>query len=127
MPAAAVPRATRSFSENPCSFANQPHRWYVQLGVRPGASGVPGRTFVDPALPSPTSPTSYHAQRKQFASRNAVGLDLGSHARADPAVVAGAPAAVVDLHRFLAVQGVLPVLPEPLPIQSGVQVVPGQH
>ena len=124
MPAAAVPRATRSFSENPCSFANQPHRWYVQLGVRPGASGVPGRTFVDPALPSPTSPTSYHAQRKQFASRTPwvwICPMLGQ-----TAVVKGLQWQSSTSTASSPCK-VLPVLPEPLPIQSGVQVVPGQH
>src|SRR5207302_478169 len=51
-------------------------------------------------------------------------LDLGAHLRADPAVEARRPAAVLDLDLG---QGVLPVLPEPVAVQAGVEVVPGQH
>src|SRR3712207_7351725 len=50
--------------------------------------------------------------------------DLGAVGRADAAVVAGGPPAVGDL---LLAQGLLPVVPEPLLVQPGVQVVPGQH
>src|SRR5690606_21419427 len=51
-------------------------------------------------------------------------LDLGIHAGADAAVVARGPAAVVDLDL---VEGVLPVLPEPVAVEAGVEVVPGEH
>ena len=54
-------------------------------------------------------------------------LDLGVHLRADAAVVARRPAAVLDLDVGVRVDGVLPVLPEPVLVQAGVQVVPGQH
>ena len=62
-------------------------------------------------------------EREQAAAGRA-DLDLGAHRRADAAVVARGPAAVVDL---LLGQRVLPVVPEPLLVQPGVQVVPGQH
>src|ERR1035437_5181279 len=51
-------------------------------------------------------------------------LDLGVHLRADPTVEARVPAAVLDLD---VVEGVLPVLPQPVLVQAGVEVVPGQH
>src|ERR1035437_4535983 len=50
-------------------------------------------------------------------------LDLGVHLRADPTVEAGVPATVLDLD---VVEGVLPVLPQPVLVQAGVEVVPGQ-
>src|SRR3954469_9067558 len=52
------------------------------------------------------------------------GLDLGAHGRADAAVVAGGPPTVVDLDLA---QRVLPVLPHPVLVEPGVEVVPGQH
>ena len=53
-------------------------------------------------------------------------LDLGAHLRADPAVVAGRPAAVLDLDVGGRVDRVLPVGPEPVLVEPGVEVVPGQ-
>src|ERR1035438_4084310 len=51
-------------------------------------------------------------------------LDLGPHLRAAPTVEARVPAAVLDLD---VVEGVLPVLPQPVLVQARVEVVPGQH
>src|SRR6478609_3454222 len=51
-------------------------------------------------------------------------LDVGVHLRADAAVEARGPAAVLDLDLL---QRVLPVLPEPVLVEAAVQVVPGQH
>src|SRR5882757_7471046 len=51
-------------------------------------------------------------------------LDVGTGRRAHPAVEAGRPAAVVLL---LGGQRVLPVVPQPVWVQPGVQVRPGQH
>src|SRR5580704_15525946 len=51
-------------------------------------------------------------------------LVFGAHRRADPAVVARRPAAVLDV---AAEQRLLPVLPQPLLVQAGVEVVPRQH
>src|SRR5690242_8706390 len=62
-------------------------------------------------------------QRQQLATGR-TDLDLGVHARAHAAVEARRPAAVVLL---VLGQRVPPVLPEPLLVQPGVEVVPGQH
>src|SRR6478735_4313259 len=51
-------------------------------------------------------------------------LDLGAHLGADAAVEARGPPAVVDLGL---VERVLPVLPEPVLVEAGVEVVPRQH
>src|SRR4051812_18800652 len=64
-----------------------------------------------------------NGQRQERAAGRA-DLDLGAHRRADAAVVAGRPAAVFD---FLRLERVLPVVPEPVLVQPGVQVVPGEH
>src|SRR5690606_29051732 len=61
-------------------------------------------------------------QRQQLLARRA-DLDAGVHLRAHPAVEARGPAAVVDLGL---VEGVLPVLPEPVLVEPGVEVVPGE-
>src|SRR5690606_38604892 len=50
-------------------------------------------------------------------------LNLGPHRRAYAAVVTGGPAAVLDLAPG---QGVLPVPPQPLAVETGVEVVPRQ-
>src|SRR4051794_19561873 len=63
-----------------------------------------------------------NGQRKQRAAGRA-DLDLGAHRRAHAAVVARRPAAVLDL---LGLERVLPVRPEPVLVQAGVQVVPGE-
>src|SRR6056297_2687802 len=52
------------------------------------------------------------------------GVVLETQAGADAAVVAGGPAAVVEL---LGGPGILPVLPQPALLQAGVEVVPGQR
>src|SRR5215216_2428138 len=62
-------------------------------------------------------------QRKQRATSRA-NLNGGVQLRTNPALEAWCPAAIVDLDL---IQGVLPVLPQPLPIQAGIQVIPGQH
>ena len=62
-------------------------------------------------------------QRQQLLAGRA-DLDVGAHLRADAAVEARRPAAVLDLDL---VERVLPVLPEPVLVQAGVEVVPGQH
>src|SRR3954454_18488635 len=67
----------------------------------------------------------HHRQRQQLLPGRA-DLDLRAELGADPAVVAGVPAAVVAL-RAVRVERVLPVLPEPALLQPGVEVVPGQH
>src|SRR3954469_5345039 len=51
-------------------------------------------------------------------------LDLGVHRRADAAVEARGPAAVVLL---VLAQRVLPVLPEPILVEARVEVVPREH
>src|SRR3954447_3012838 len=63
------------------------------------------------------------AERQELATGGAR-LDLGSHGRADAAVVAGRPPAVVDLDFT---DRVLPVLPHPVLVEAGVEVVPRQH
>src|SRR3954453_9245753 len=62
-------------------------------------------------------------EREQLLAGGA-DLDLGVHRRADAAVEARGPAAVVLLDPGYRV---LPVLPEPVLVQARVQVVPGQH
>src|SRR6478672_6118116 len=72
-----------------------------------------------------TARRSDHAQRQQSLARGP-DLDLGVHLRADAAVVAGRPAAVLDLDVGGRVDRVLPVGPEPVLVQAGVEVVPRQ-
>ena len=86
------------------------------LGPGAGPGGRrPGRRRV-------TTLRSDHGQRQQRLAGGA-DLDVGAHARADAAVEAGDPAAVVEL---LLVERLLPVGPEPLLVEPGVEVVPGQ-
>ena len=61
-------------------------------------------------------------ERQQLRAGRA-DLDLGAHLRADAAVEARDPAAVVEV---LLGERVLPVRPEPLLVQPAVEVVPGQ-
>ena len=124
----------------------------VRGEAQPAALGVPHphplhdrrwrRTLRLPRHPHPARPSRSHrsptrtggsatrrerrAHRRHRQQRLAgrPDLDLGAHPRADPAVEARRPAAVVLL---LLGQGVLPVGPEPLLVQPGVEVVPGQH
>src|SRR3954452_10418278 len=67
-------------------------------------------------------------EREQLATGGA-DLDLGVHLRADAAVVAGRPPAVLDLDLGGLGHGarVLPVGPEPVLVEAGVEVVPRQH
>src|SRR5438105_752322 len=75
-------------------------------------------------LVSPTpSRSALGSQRKQILTGR-TDLDVGPHRRADPAVETRCPAAVVLL---VAGQRVLPVVPEPLLVQAGVEVIPRQH
>src|SRR5689334_2677943 len=62
-------------------------------------------------------------ERQQLATGRA-DLDLRVHARAHAAVEARRPPAVVLLELG---ERVLPVLPEPLLVQPGVEMVPGQN
>src|SRR5690606_39752810 len=57
--------------------------------------------------------------------RQVPGLVLEVQSRAHPAVVAGGPAAVLELG--LTVHRVAVVLPQPVLLQTGVEVVPGEH
>src|SRR5690606_30142183 len=66
--------------------------------------------------------SSDRAERQELAAAGP-DLYLGVHAGADAAVEAGGPPAVVLLH---AGQGGLPVLPQPVLVQTGVEMVPGQ-
>src|SRR4051812_5840758 len=62
-------------------------------------------------------------QGQQFPAGRA-DLDLGVHRGADAAVEARGPAAVVLL---VLAERILPVLPEPVLVQAGVEVVPREH
>src|SRR5215469_484882 len=64
-------------------------------------------------------------QRQELHAGGTV-LDLGAHGRANPALVARGPAAILDLGRPGRVDRVLPVLPQPVTVKPGVEVVPGQ-
>src|ERR671920_849267 len=68
---------------------------------------------------------SDHRQREQPLAGGA-DLDVGVHLGAHAAVVARGPAAVVDLGG-VGVEGVLPVGPQPVLVETGVEVVPRQH
>src|SRR5215217_3801312 len=85
-------------------------------------SGEPN-TFVPHYGSAGTGQIFDWGQRKQLATGRA-NLNCGVQLRADPAVEAGRPSAVID---FDLIQSVLPVLPEPLPIKAGIQVIPRQH
>src|SRR6266568_4147973 len=91
--------------------------------ARRGRAGTGRKTPVKNRRSRPSRAASDDAQREQFLAGRA-DLDLRAHLRADAAVEAGGPAAVVDIGLA---QRVLPVLPEPVPVQARVQVVPGQH
>src|SRR4051794_1682008 len=77
--------------------------------------------------PTPPPRTPLHdGEGKQLAARRP-DLDLGVHLRTDAAVVAGGPAAVLDLRARVRVDGLLPVVPQPVLVEARVQVVPRQH
>src|SRR5688572_3207912 len=65
----------------------------------------------------------HHGQRQQRGAARA-DLDVGARGRAHAAVEARGPPAVVLLAGG---ERVLPVVPEPVALQSGVEVVPWQH
>src|SRR6516225_5673135 len=54
-------------------------------------------------------------------------LDLGAHGRTDPTFITRRPAAIFHLARALGSDGVLPVLPQPVAVESRVQVIPREH
>src|SRR5204862_6726366 len=54
-------------------------------------------------------------------------LYLCTHCGAHATLVARGPAAVLDFARPIGGDRRLPVLPEPVPVQPGVQVVPRQY
>src|SRR6478735_8786375 len=70
-------------------------------------------------------PVSDDAERQQLLACRA-DLDLGAHLGADAAVVARRPAAVLDLDvgAVGGCEGVLPVTPEPVLVEAGVEVLP---
>src|SRR5690606_34985212 len=72
--------------------------------------------------PAATASSSLHDERQQLTPARP-DLNLGPHRRAYAAVVTGGPAAVLDLAPG---QGVLPVPPQPLAVETGVEVVPRQ-
>src|ERR671920_1275047 len=75
------------------------------------------------AAPRAGGPLAADDREREQAAPGRPDLDLGAVGRADSAVVAGGPPAVGDL---LLAERLLPVVPEPLLVQPGVQVVPGQ-
>src|SRR5690606_23887400 len=85
-----------------------PSRWLLRRPVRRGC---------------PARPSAHHRQRQEPLAGGA-DLDLGVHLRAHAAVEARRPPAVLDLTLLERVQ---PVLPQPLLVQAGVDVVPRQH
>src|SRR5204863_9936390 len=78
------------------------------------------------ATRTPNSRPSATADRGERQERGAArpDLDLGAGGRAYPAVEAWCPAAVV---LFPAREGVLPVGPQPVALQAGIEVVPREH
>src|SRR5690606_29829571 len=95
------------------------------------SSLAPARASITRLSASCTSVSGPAGRRRRVLDRQrqqllAGGADLDGrvHLRADAAVEAGAPAAVLDLGL---VEGVLPVLPEPVLVEAGVEVVPGEH
>src|SRR5689334_13544521 len=79
----------------------------------------------DLRLSRPKAGSDDGQRQKVLAGR--ADLDLEVHLRADTAVEARRPAAVLDLEGAVGVERVLPVLPEPVAVETGVEVVPGQH
>src|SRR6202034_2648347 len=65
-------------------------------------------------------------QRQQLGPAGA-DLDLGAHRRAGAAFEARGPAAVLYLFGPRRVDRREPVLPQPVPVEPGVEVIPGQH
>src|SRR5215475_15940229 len=92
--------------------------------VMPGSVSLSTGDFRYPqALQCRVRSPAHRGEREQGAAGRA-DLDLGAHARADAAVVARRPPAVVQL---LLGERLLPVGPQPLAVQPGVQVVPREH
>src|SRR3954464_12015299 len=78
-------------------------------------------------MPPPTrggSPQGVPRRDRRRGPARGADLDARAHLRAHAAVEAGGPPAVLDL---ALVEGVLPVLPEPVAVETGVEVVPRQH
>src|SRR6266542_4601262 len=79
--------------------------------------------FDSPSSVDASAPHSLAGERQQLAAGRA-DLDVGAHRGADAAVEAGRPPAVVLLELG---ERVLPVVPQPLLVQAGVEVIPGQY
>src|SRR5680860_1267943 len=71
-----------------------------------------------------TLPVLAYLARIRTQDRQVPGLVLQIQTGAHPAVVAGGPAAIIELG--LIDDGVLEVLPEPVLLEAGVEVVPGE-
>ena len=87
------------------------------------------RRPAERARPAASLNGSAWVRRPRAAAATLTGgadLDLGVHLRAHAAVVAGGPAAVLDLDG-VGVDGVLPVSPQPVLVEAGVEVVPREH
>src|SRR3984885_9759130 len=78
-----------------------------------------------PALPARAMPAC-DRQRQQLGPTGP-DLDLGAHRRAGAAFEARGPAAVLYLFGPRRVDRREPVLPQPVPVEPGVEVIPGQH
>src|ERR1700733_2156537 len=78
-----------------------------------------------PALPARAMPAC-DRQRQQLGPTGP-DLDLGAHRRAGAAFEARGPAAVLYLLGSGRVDRREPVLPQPVPVEPGVEVIPGQH
>src|SRR5579864_9405713 len=67
----------------------------------------------------------HNAERQQPLPGRA-GLNLRTHSRAYAALEARGPPAVIDLFRAGRIDGREPVLPQPVALQAGVEVIPRQ-
>ena len=105
------------------------HRRSVSRTAPPHRSAAPRVHLGQHPADAARCACSDDGERQQPAT-GGTDLDLGVHLRADAAVVAGGPAAVLDVGYGVGVlgdgEGVLPVGPEPVLVEAGVEVVPGQ-
>src|SRR5215207_427793 len=126
------------FTRSHCTGGRCCSGWVRGVATRPSVTSsgpsflhhwwAPGVAFSASWLTSDANSGSLRqigdwCERKQRATGRA-DLNGGVQLRTNPALEAWRPAAVVDLDL---IQGVLPVLPQPLPIQAGIQMLPGQH
>src|SRR5689334_8908187 len=107
------------------------------VGTRAASSAATTSSSVAPASTSAMRPSASLTSVSVSAGRRRSVLDRKRqqllagradlygrvHLRTHPAVEAGRPAAVLDLRL---VEGVLPVLPQPVLVETRVQVVPGK-